>query len=144
MLLAKLRVQARLNYRRGSGAGEGAKAEIAKLEEEIAVLAEQEKLLRAEIVPLFDKAQALAQAARAEGEDLVTLRDEIAAGEQVTKRVADEVHALQVEMRAGPRVRLLQEADAVRRRSDVRHGSVVAFRHSSAVKPASSRRTGRS
>jgi RNA polymerase sigma factor (sigma-70 family) len=108
--LETIRTQARLNYLKRS-AGADAK-EVAKLEQEVAVLAEQAKLLRGEIDPLARSAEAAAVAATDPDFDL--LRQDIAAGEQQVRKLAAEVEALKVEERAGSRVRLLEEASAAR------------------------------
>ncbi len=112
--LAKIRAQARLNCAKRAEAKEEMKVAVARLEEEVAVLAEQEKLLNAAIVPLADAAEALAQKEKAEGPELASLRNEIAAAEQNTKKIADAVAEMQVELHARPRVRLLQRAEAAR------------------------------
>jgi RNA polymerase sigma factor (sigma-70 family) len=108
--LETIRRQARLNHLKRS-AGADAK-EVAKLEEEVAVLAEQAKLLRGEIEPLARAVREGAAAAADPEFDL--LRQEITAGEQQVRKLAAEVDALKVEERAGLRVRLLEEASAAR------------------------------
>jgi RNA polymerase sigma factor (sigma-70 family) len=110
---ARIRAQARLNYRRSRPAGEKAKEVIGQLEEEVGVLAEQEKLLRQEIDPLTEAA-VRNHAETTAGGELVSLRDEVAAAEQMTRRVAEQVEGLQMELRAAPRVRLLEKAEASR------------------------------
>jgi RNA polymerase sigma factor (sigma-70 family) len=110
--LAEVRAQARLNHLKGAGGKEGAREAVAKLQEEVAVLAEQEKLLNNQIAPLADAVQARARGEAAEGVDLASLREEIAAAEQIARKLAGEAVALQVELHATPRVRLLQKAEA--------------------------------
>jgi hypothetical protein len=108
--LETIRAQARLNYLKRVGSADA--KEVAKREEEVAVLEEQAKLLRAEIDPLARVVQAAAAAAS--DPELESVREEIAAGEQQVRKMAAEVEALKVEERAGPRVRLLEEASAGR------------------------------
>jgi RNA polymerase sigma factor (sigma-70 family) len=108
--LETIRTQARLNYLKRS-AGADAK-EVTRLEQEVAVLAEQAKLLRGEIEPLARSVEVGSVAATDPEFDL--LRQEIAAGEQQVRKLAAEVEALKVEERAGSRVRLLEEASAPR------------------------------
>jgi RNA polymerase sigma factor (sigma-70 family) len=108
--LETIRAQARLNYLKRA-AGADAK-EVAKREEEVAVLQEQAKLLRAEIGPLAERVQDGAAAETAPELELV--RQEIAAGEQQVRKLAAEVEALKIDERAGPRVRLLEKASAGR------------------------------
>ncbi len=108
--LESIRAQARLNYLKRVGSADA--KEVAKREEEVAVLEEQAKLLRAEIDPLARSVQAVAAAAS--DPDLELVREEITAGEQQVRKLAAEVDALKVEERAGPRVRLLEEASAGR------------------------------
>jgi RNA polymerase sigma factor (sigma-70 family) len=112
--LARIAAQARLNCLKRAGAKEGGKEAAARLEEEVAVLAEQEKLLKEEIAPLADKVQARGRTETAEETELASVREEIAAAEQIAKTLASEVGLMQVEMRAAPRVRLIQRAEAPR------------------------------
>jgi RNA polymerase sigma factor (sigma-70 family) len=108
--LESIRAQARLNYLKKAPGPEA--REIVKLEQEVGVLAEQAKLLKAEIAPL---ARAVKERARTVSDpDLGLLRDEIAAGEQLGRKITAEAEALEIELRAAPRVRLLEEASAVR------------------------------
>jgi RNA polymerase sigma factor (sigma-70 family) len=110
--LESIRARARLNYLKGV-AGADAK-EIARLEEEVGVLAEQAKLLRAEIDPL---AKAVREEVAVQSQpDIATARDEIAAAEQLSRKIAAELEALKVELQAAPRVRLLEEASAGRQK----------------------------
>jgi RNA polymerase sigma factor (sigma-70 family) len=112
--VAKIRAQARLNYLQRAASGDEAKAARTKLEEEIAVLAEQEKLLRGEIGPLAEAAESLARRETAEAVDLTAWREQVQATEQIAQRIAGEVETLRVELAAEPRIRLLQKAEAPR------------------------------
>jgi hypothetical protein len=112
--LARIRAQARLNYQKQKVVGEAARAALANLEEEVGVLAEQEKLLQAEIVPLSERAQALARDEAVGRTEFALLREEISRAEEIGRRIAEQVEVLQVESRAGPRVRLLQKAEVPR------------------------------
>jgi RNA polymerase sigma factor (sigma-70 family) len=112
--LARIAAQARLNCLKRAGVKEGAKEAAAKLEEEVTVLAEQEKLLKDEIAPLAEKVLARGRTETAEETELASVREEIAAAEQIAKSLASEVGLMQVELRAAPRVRLIQRAEAPR------------------------------
>jgi RNA polymerase sigma factor (sigma-70 family) len=112
--LARLAAQARLNCLKRAGAKEGGKETVAKLEEEVAVLAEQETLLKGEIAPLAEAAEARARNETAKGVELAPVREEVAAAERIAKTLAAEVGVMEVELRAAPRVRLLQRAEAPR------------------------------
>ncbi len=112
--LEKIAAQARLNYRRG--AGDAGKEAVAKLEEDVGVLTEQERLLKAEIDPLAEEAQKLAASDANDGAGTAQLRDEIVAAEEAVRRTAGEVEAARSDLRAPPRVRLIQEAESPARR----------------------------
>jgi len=75
-----------------------------RLEEEIAVLTEQEKLLSEEEKRLLAKA-----ANNKDAIDLSELQTEIAELEQKIKRLQDEQETLKIELSASPRVTLLQD-----------------------------------
>jgi RNA polymerase sigma factor (sigma-70 family) len=106
--LGSIRAQARLNYLKKAPGAEA--KEIVKLEQEVGVLAEQAKLLKAAIDPLARSVQERRRTAN--DPEIGLLRDDIAAGEQLGRRLTAEEEALQVELRAAPRVRLLEEANA--------------------------------
>ncbi len=114
--LAKVAAEARLQHRKRE-AGEGVgKAAFAELNEEIAVLAAQEKLLEARtqkmISSLAKQEDLITDAEADERERLRSLREEIAAEEEFNKDLARRVRSYQVELRAAPRVRILQRAEA--------------------------------
>ncbi len=113
--LAKVAAQARLNCLKRAAAKEGVPEAAAKLEDEVAVLAEQEKLLKGEIAPLAEAAEAVSRREMAEKTELASVREEVAAAEQMAKRIASEVAVMEVETQARPRVRLLQRAEAPRK-----------------------------
>jgi RNA polymerase sigma factor (sigma-70 family) len=112
--LEKIAAQARLNYRKGTG--DAGKEAVAKLEEDVGVLAEQERLLKAEIDPLAEEAQKLAAVDGSQSAEASRLRDEIAAAEEAVRRTAGEVEAARSDLRSPPRVRLIQEAESPGRR----------------------------
>jgi RNA polymerase sigma factor (sigma-70 family) len=113
--LEKVGAQARLKHRKSVERGDD-KATLAKLEEEIAVFAAQEKLLKKDISSLNERTERLANAEANEREDLSSLRKQIAAEEKFNDDLADRIRIEQVELNAGPRVRLLQKAEAPRKR----------------------------
>jgi RNA polymerase sigma factor (sigma-70 family) len=112
--LAKVAAQARHKHRK-AGAGEGGKAAVAELEEEIAVLAEQEKLLQQNISEVTEKVLRASESEAAESGQLQSLRDAIAAEELFYKELVGRLETYRTELRAGPRVRLLQSAEAGRK-----------------------------
>jgi RNA polymerase sigma factor (sigma-70 family) len=113
--LAKAGVLGRTKYWE-SEKGEEVKATLVKLKEEIAALTEQEKLLKEDISSLKERADRIANAEANEREQLSSLRKQIAAEEQFNENLADKIRSKQVELNATPRVRLLQSAEAPRKR----------------------------
>jgi hypothetical protein len=102
--------QARINALTAAKVGEASKAALAKLTEEVAVLAEQEKLLQQKVNELertvteADQGQALAGAQK----------EEIMSKEQMARKIRDQAEALQAEIDGPPRVRWLDKAVAPR------------------------------
>jgi RNA polymerase sigma factor (sigma-70 family) len=111
--LAKIRARARLTFRNGVENGKG---ELAIFQEEVAVLTEQERLLKEEIAPLAKEVHASSRAEMNAGADQASMREEISAAEQTAKRLAGEIEALRVDSQAAPRVRILQKAESSRPR----------------------------
>jgi len=111
MQLAKISVQARINYRKG---GDGEKGDLAKLQEEVAVLAEQERLLKEVIKPLAGTVQELSDAETEVRAELAPMQLEISAAEQIAKRLAGELEVLQLEFLTATTapVRLFQKAES--------------------------------
>jgi hypothetical protein len=113
--LEKVGTQARLNHRK-SAAGGNDKATLAKLEEEIAVLTAQEKLLEKDLSSLKEQAERIAVVEANKKESLRSLQEQIMAEEQFVEKLADNVRTCQVELRAMPRIRVLQKAEAPSKR----------------------------
>lgn len=109
--LEKVGTLARLKHRKSAAKGEP-EPTLAKLEEEGAVLAEQEKALEKDIASLKEQAERIVAAEANESVDLSWLREEIAAEEQLYKEMARRFRTCELELDARPRIRILQRADA--------------------------------
>jgi hypothetical protein len=90
--------------------GDEARKAIDSLEEGVAVLDAQEKVLKEEEARLVVEPRASNRARL----DLNAIRQEIAAGEAVAGRIGAEIEVLNVELQAPPRVRLLERAEVPR------------------------------
>ncbi len=80
--------------------------EIAELEEKLAVLAAQQKVVETELEQVMRESPKPAT----QPADVLRLEDEIAQLEQTSRQVANEVEALNVELQAPPRVRTVEDA----------------------------------
>jgi len=105
--LAKIGAQARLNKLKGS---DGEQEALGRLQE-VAVLIEQERLLKEVMKPKYEIVDEIS-AMEKEMRD-APLQLEISAAEQIAKRLAGEVEALQLDaLHAVPSVRLFQKAES--------------------------------
>jgi capsular exopolysaccharide synthesis family protein len=79
---------------------------VARLKDQIALLADQEKLLREEVEHYAKEVDKIGNSSA----DLELMRAEVEQVDAITKRVGAEKQALEVEIRSRPRVTLIQEA----------------------------------
>jgi hypothetical protein len=106
--LAKVAARAKLARQAGNNLDAEAQKKRDLLNEEIALLAEHEKLLQAEI-------KGMAREIRnkiAPSVDLDSTRDEIEKISEIAKRLRDEVEAANVEAGQAPRIQIIQKAEA--------------------------------
>jgi uncharacterized protein involved in exopolysaccharide biosynthesis len=90
--------------------GDEAREAIDRLEEGLAVLDAQEKVLKEEEARLLMERRASNRATV----DLSSIRQEIAAAEATAERIGAEVEVLNVELQAPPRVQLIEQAEPPR------------------------------
>src|SRR5262249_45290306 len=111
--LDRTAAQVRLTRQRANkGAGEEGKGAASKLEEEIAVLTEQEKLLSAEVEKFGTSIEGIG----IRSIDLEVLQNEIARAEETLRQLAAQRDRLIVELKTKPqRISLLTEASAAPR-----------------------------
>jgi hypothetical protein len=109
--LAQVGSQAKLARLQGTQpATEGRRRAVGELEDELAALAAQEKLLRSEeerlTAQISDREKKLNMAFM----DLESYKEEIAEMEAVNKRIRSEIAVMEVELKAAPRISLLDSA----------------------------------
>ena len=107
--LARVAAQVRLaRHKADQKPGADSQATARKLEEEVLVLTEQEKVLGEDLKQLLREAgQQSASSA-----DVHSFRRELAAEEEMARRLSAEVEALRVNLAPLPRIKLLEEAHA--------------------------------
>jgi polysaccharide biosynthesis transport protein len=82
--------------------------EITQLEERLAILIAQERVLQDELNQVTGKKRSAAEGSL----DLKSLNDEIAQMEEAARKVGAEVESLNIELAAPPRVRIIDNAEA--------------------------------
>lgn len=106
--LGRIPLQARLaRHQVAVKAGEDRKQAIKEIEEGIALLDEQERLLQEEI----ERGTAEHRAKNRRANDLGSLQDEIANADAIAKRIMREITAMEVEAKAPQSIRLLHAAE---------------------------------
>jgi hypothetical protein len=92
--------------RRKNAAAESVVKEIEQIQEQLATLIAQEKVIDERLSQMADNMGKLAN----QSLDRESLKSEIATLEDTGRKVSDEVQALNVELRAPPRVRIIEDA----------------------------------
>jgi hypothetical protein len=87
-----------------------ARKEMAQIEDRLAVVIAQEKVLDQELGRVVHELRADGSQTLSNELDRTALKDEIAQMGEAAHKVADEVEAMNVELEAPPRVRLIEEA----------------------------------